>query len=431
MTIIPSVLVLILAGGRSERLHALGRVRTAPAIPFGGKYRVIDFTLSNCVHSGLTRIGVLTQYAPLSLHSHIGIGRAWDLDRRDGGIQLLQPYVRQRGTNWYRGTADALRQNRNVIDDAHARHILVLSGDLVYKMDYGDLVRFHEERGAALTMVTVAAPATERERYGYVTVQDGYRIAELHEKPENPEGGLVSAAIYLFRARELLDRLDAAETGPDLVADVIRPMIQERVGVAAYPHRDYWRDIGTIDAYYAANMDLVRPVPPLNLHDPDWLIYTPSQDRSPAFLGGESDVVGSLVAHGSRVEGAVRRSVIFPGVHVGSGAVIEDSIVLHDTRVLPGAHVSRAIIDKGVRIGKNAVVGTGESRPHREHPRDLHSGLCLVGKGAEIPASVHIGTNVIIEVGIRESDFESPSVPSGATVAPHSEGAAGRGGGRQ
>jgi glucose-1-phosphate adenylyltransferase len=418
VTIIPPVLTLVLAGGRSERLHALGRQRTAPALPFGGKYRVIDFTLSNCVHSGLTRIGVLTQYAPLSLNGHIGIGRAWDLDRRDGGIRLLQPYVRQRSTNWYQGTADALQQNRNVIEDAHARHILVLSGDLIYKMDYGDLIRFHEERGAALTVVTVPAPATERERYGYVTLRDGYRITGFEEKPRKPEGGIVSAAIYLFRARDLLERLAAPGAGPDLVLDVIAPMIRDGCPVVAYPHRDYWRDIGTLDAFYAANMDLVRPVPPLNLHDPDWLIFTPSEDRAPSILACESEVVGSLVAHGSLVEGTVRRSILFPGVHVGSGAVIEDSIVLHDSRVLSGARVTRAIIDKRVRIGEGACVGEGEARPHREHPRDLRSGLCLVGKGAEVPAGAHVGTNVMIEIGVEEADFPSLQIPSGATVRP-------------
>ena len=418
MTIIPPVLTLILAGGRSERLHALGRQRTAPALPFGGKYRVIDFTLSNCVHSGLTRVGVLTQYAPLSLNGHIGIGRAWDLDRRDGGIRLLQPYVRQQSTNWYRGTADALQQNRNVIEDAHARHILVLSGDLVYKMDYGDLVRFHEERGAALTMVTVPAPATERDRYGYVTLRDGYQITGFEEKPRKPEGGVVCAAIYLFRARDLLSRLDEPGTGHDLVLDVIAPMIRDGSPVIAYPHRDFWRDIGTLDAYYAANMDLVRPVPPLNLHDPDWLIYTPSEDRPPSLLTADSEVVGSLVAHGSLVEGTVRRSILFPGVHVGRGAVVEDSIVLHDSHVLSGARITRAIIDKRVRVGERAIVGEGEARPHRDHPRDLRSGLCLVGKGAKIPPGARVGTNVMIEIGVGEADFPSPDIPSGGTVRP-------------
>src|SRR5690349_13425557 len=334
MTAIPPVLTLVLAGGRSDALHALGRIRTASALPYGGKYRVIDFTLSNCVHSGLTRIGILTQYAPLSLHGHIGIGRAWDLDRRDGGIRLLQPYVRQRETNWYRGTADALLQNRNVIEDAQARHILVLSGDLVYNMDYAELIRFHEERDAALTLVTVEAPREEPERYGFVEADESGRVTALEEKPKAASGrSTVSAAIYAFRARDLMDRLNGPSGGPDLVRDVIQPMIAARARVFAYPHRGYWRDIGTVASYYESNMDLVRPVPPLNLYDPDWLIYTPSEDRAPAVVGAEASVTQSMVSHGTRVEGEVRRSVLFPGVHVGRGALVEDSIVMHDTRV--------------------------------------------------------------------------------------------------
>jgi glucose-1-phosphate adenylyltransferase len=256
-------------------------------------------------------------------------------------------------------------------------------------------------------------------------VGNGYRITAMHEKPKKPDGGVVSAALYLFRARDLMERLTAPGTGPDLVADVITPMIHDGAHVAAYPHRDYWRDIGTIDAYYAANMDLVRPVPPLNLHDPDWLIYTPSEDRAPALLTAESDVVGSLVAHGARVEGTVRRSVLFPGVHVGPGAVVEDSIVLHDSRILPNARVVRCIIDKEVRVGRGATLGVGESTPNREHPRDLRSGLTIIGKGSEIPPEIRVGTNALVDTGVRESDFPSPEVPSGASV--RRRGAAGEG----
>jgi len=391
MTAIPPVMTLVLAGGRSDALHALGRIRTASALPYGGKYRVIDFTLSNCVHSGLTRIGILTQYAPLSLHGHIGIGRAWDLDRRDGGIRLLQPYVRQRETNWYRGTADALLQNRNVIEDAQARHILVLSGDLVYKMDYAELIRFHEEREAALTLATVEAPSEEPDRYGFVHVERGGRVTALQEKPKRAGGGVVSAAIYVFRARDLMDRLRRPEGGPDLVRDVIQPMIAEGVPVFAYPHRGYWRDIGTVDSYYESNMDLVRPVPPLNLYDPDWLIYTPSEDRAPAVVGAEASICQSLVSHGARVEGEVRRSVLFPGVHVGRGAVVEDSIVMHDARIAPGARLARAIVDKRVVIGRGAALG--QAGPGRE-------GLCVVGKGSVIPEGATIGPSTLIE-GVR------------------------------
>jgi len=422
VTVIPPILVLVLAGGKSSRLHALGRMRTASALPFGGKYRVIDFTLSNCVHSGLTRVGVLTQYAPQSLQTHIGIGRAWDLDRRDGGIRLLQPYVRQRETNWYRGTADALVQNRNVIQDAQARHIVVVSGDIVYKADFGPFIQRHESRGAALSIVTTPCPDGEPERYGIVEASAGGSVRALHDG-RGANGGRkpgarmqVSASIYLFRGRDLIERLLNPSLGPDLVEDVILPMIREGLPVFADPLDGYWRDIGTIDAYYAANMDLLAPYPPLNLNDPDWLIYTPSEDRAPSVAAHGSDVTGSLVAHGSRIEGTVRRCVIFPGVHVGPGAVVEESIVMHDTRVLPGARVERAILDKDVRVGEGASIGAGEPAPHREHPHDLASGLIVIGKGAEIPPRARIGRNSIVEIGVRESDFDQDEIPSGSTI---------------
>ena len=412
----PSLLVLILAGGKSERLHALGRRRTASALPFGGKYRVIDFSLSNCAHSGLSRVGILTQYAPLSLQGHIGMGKPWDLDRRDGGVRLLPPYVRQRSTNWYRGTADALIQNRNVIEDAQARHILVLSGDLIYKMDYGRLIERHESAGAALTIVTTAVPGSEPDRYGYVATDGDGRVVALEEKPDDPSGETISAGIYLFRARDLQSWLARPELGPDLVRDVVQPMIAAGDRVVAFEHADYWRDVGTIDAYYEANMELLRPVPTLTLHDPDWLIYTPSEDRAPAIVGAEGDVTGSLVAHGAHVEGTVHRSILFPGVHIAAGAVVEDSIVMHDARILAGARLSRAIVDKGVRIGERAVIGTGDATPNREFPRDLHSGLCVIGKGSEIPAGRSVGRNSLVEIGVREIDLGGRDVLSGMVV---------------
>jgi glucose-1-phosphate adenylyltransferase len=411
----PPILVLILAGARGDRLHALGRLRTAAALPYGGKYRVIDFALSNCVHSGLYRIGVLTQYAPLSLHGHIGIGRAWDLDRRDGGIRLLPAYVRQRETNWYRGTADALVQNRNVIADAQARHILVISGDLVAKVDFARLIERHEQRGAALTIVTAPPPGGPGEKRRAVRSDGGGRVLALPDEAPEP-GSAMPASIYLFQARELRARLEAPEIGPDLVHDVVEPMIAEGQAVVAQAHEGYWRQMDSIDAYYEASMELLSPYPALNLHDPDWLIYTPSEDRAPAIVTGEGDASGSLMAHGCRVEGTVRRSILFPGVHVGPGAVVEDSIVMHDTRVLEGARVSRAIVDKAVRIGKGAAVGGGEGRPNREFPEDLCSGLAVVGKRAEIPAGGRVGANTLIDMGVCESDFPGREAAPGTVV---------------
>lgn len=412
----PPLLVLVLAGGKSERLHALGRIRTASALPFGGKYRVIDFTLSNCVHSGLTRIGILTQYAPLSLQGHIGIGKPWDLDRRDGGVRLLPPYVRQRETNWYRGTADALVQNRNVIADAQARHLLILSGDLVYKMDYARLVDHHEASGATLTLVTTPAPDDELGRYGYVKTNGEGRVVSFDEKPDSPTGDVVFAGIYLFRARDLQAILDRPGLGPDMVRDVVQPLLASGERVMAYHHAEYWRDVGTIDAYYGASMELLRPSPSLTLHDPDWLIYTPSEDRAPARVTGDGDVASSLVAHGAHVEGTVRRSILFPGVHIAPGAVVEDSIVMHDARIQAGARLSKAIVDKGARIGERARVGTGAEAPNREFPRDLGSGLCVIGKGSEIPADGRVGRNSLVEMGVREIDLENGEVPSGAVL---------------
>jgi len=411
----PPILVLVLAGARSDRLHALGRLRTAAALPYGGKYRVIDFALSNCVHSGLFRVGVLTQYAPLSLHGHIGIGRAWDLDRRDGGVRLLPAYARQRGTNWYRGTADALVQNRNVIEDAQPRHMLVLSGDLVAKMDFGPLLERHEQRGAALTLVTVPAPRGPAEWRRPVVTEAGGRVRALPDRAAEP-GEPVSASIYLFRARELRARLERPELGPDLMRDVIEPMLAEGQPVYAQPFDGYWRQIGSIDAYYEASMELLAPYPALNLHDPDWLIFTPSEDRAPAIVTGTGDPEGSLMAHGCRIEGTVRRSILFPGVHVAPGAVIEDSIVMHDTRVLEGARVTRAIVDKEVRIGEGAVVGGGDGVPNRDYPEDLSSGLAVVGKGAEIPAGGRVGANSLVDIGAREGDFPARELGSGSVV---------------
>lgn len=390
-------------------------MRPASALPFGGKYRVIDFTLSNCVHSGLTRIGVLTQYAPLSLQQHIGIGRAWDLDRRDGGVRLLQPYVRQRETNWYRGTADALVQNRNVIADAQARHILVASGDLVYKMDFGPLIERHESRGSALTVVTVPCPDDEPERYGAVEADDSGRVVRFEDRTAAGAGTTVSSSIYLFRARDLMARLQDRALGPDLVRDVIRPMVREGLPVHAERFDGYWRDVSTLGAYYDAHMDLLRERSPIHLHDPDWLIYTPSEDRAPTLCTNGGDIVSSMVAHGARIEGTVRHSVIFPGVHVGPGATVEDSIVMHDTRVFSGATLQGAIVDKQVRIGENAVIGVGEPVRHREHPHDLSSGLCVIGKGAEVPAGTRVGRNALIDIRVHETDFAG-DVPSGSTV---------------
>jgi glucose-1-phosphate adenylyltransferase len=278
------------------------------------------------------------------------------------------------------------------------------------------LIARHEARGSVLTMVTTRSPDDEPERHGIVDVDDSGRVRAVEARREGGPGTPVAASIYLFRGRDLLARLADPSLGPDLVADVIRPMIEEDLPVHAEPFDGYWHDVTTIDSYYAASMDLLRPLPPIHLNDPDWLIYTPSEDRAPCLLGGSAEVSSSMIAHGTRIEGTVRRSILFPGVHVGAGAVVEDSIVMHDTRVLKGARLHRAIIDKQVRIGEGAEVGMGEPVRHREHPHDLGTGLCVIGKGAEVPSGAKVGRNTLVEIGVRELDYGRDEVPSGSTV---------------
>jgi len=273
-------------------------------------------------------------------------------------------------------------------------------------------------------VVTTTSPDDEAERYGIVEVDGTGRVRAVEVRREAGPGTQVAASIYLFRGRDLLGRLADPSLGPDLVADVIRPMIEEGLPVHAEPFDGYWHDVTTIDSYYAASMDLLRPLPPIHLNDPDWLIYTPSEDRAPSLLGKNADVASSMIAHGTRIEGSVRRSILFPGVHVGEGAIVEDSIVMHDTRILPGARLHRAIIDKQVRIGEGAEVGVGEPVRHREHPHDLGGGLCVIGKGAEVPAGAKVGRNTLVEIGVRERDYARDEVPSGSTVRPRPVGAA-------
>jgi glucose-1-phosphate adenylyltransferase len=270
--------------------------------------------------------------------------------------------------------------------------------------------------------VTVPPPSEEPERYGFVHADRTGRVSALDEKPKRARGGVASAAIYLFRGRDLLDRLRKKDGGPDLVRDVIQPMIADGARVFAHPHRGYWRDIGTVASYYESNMDLVRPVPPLNLYDPEWLIYTPSEDRAPAVVGADAAVSQSLVSHGARVEGSVVRSILFPGVHIGAGAVVEDSIVMHEARVGPGARLKRAIVDKDVVIGRGAVVGHSGSAAERGSTRDPMAGLCVVGKGSVIPAGATIGTNTLIEIGVSERDFPAQAVAPGTVIRPGGKG---------
>ncbi|MEK6192002.1 MAG: glucose-1-phosphate adenylyltransferase subunit GlgD [Chloroflexota bacterium] len=411
-----SVLTLILAGGEGERLSILSQVRAKPGVPFGGKYRIIDFTLSNVVNSGLTDVGILTQYAPRSLIDHIGVGRPWDLDRSHGGVTLLQPFLgRGRNRDWYRGTADAVLQNLDFIADRDPELVLVLAGDHVYKMDYRPFVALHRARDADLTVAVRTVPMAEANRFGILELGDAGRVTRFVEKPARPTSNLVSMGVYAFSWPLLREVLSAERL--DFGRDVLPAMVASGRVVHGYEYRGYWQDIGTVDAYWQASMDLLADNPPIDLYETGWLIYTKSEERAPARIGSQASVSRSMISHGCVVEGTVDHSILSPGVRVGLGAVVRDSIVMFDSEIGEGAVIDRAILDKECVVGAYARVGEGQVlRPNRSEPERLFSGLTLVGKKARVPARTRIGRNCRIDPYVIESDFPRRRVASGDTV---------------
>jgi glucose-1-phosphate adenylyltransferase len=413
------VVVMILAGGQGERLSILSRQRAKPAVPFGGKYRIIDFALSNCVNSGLYTVGVLAQYRPHSLNEHIGIGRPWDLDRQTSGVRLLQPYLGRARSNWYRGTADAIYHNLFFIEKRQFRDVLILSGDHIYAMDYRPMIAFHRESGAEVTVAVQPVPWEQAPRFGVLSTAPDGRVVEFQEKPLEPRSNLASMGIYIFRKEALTRALRGDNVDGSMVdfgKDVIPYMIA-RGGVYAYAFDDYWQDVGTIQSYWDANMDLLLDPPPLNLDDPDWRIHTRSEERPPAkFLAG-ARVENSLISHGCRIRGAVEHSILSPGVIVREGAVVRDSVIMTDTVIEAGAIIERCIVDKEVVIGAGARLGAGGVEvPNLLEPERLNTGITLVGRSARVPANVTVGRNVLIVPGVQERHFLSRDIPSGDAV---------------
>lgn len=412
-----SVLTLILAGGEGERLSILSQVRAKPGVPFGGKYRIIDFALSNVVNSGLTDVGILTQYAPRSLMDHIGVGRPWDLDRSRGGVTLLQPYLgRGRTRDWYRGTADAVLQNLEFVEDREPELVLILAGDHVYKMDYRPFIDRHRAVGADVTCAVRTVPIEEAHRFGIADVDDEGRITTFVEKPADPPSNLVSMGVYVFSWKALREVLRPETI--DFGGDVLPGMVAAGRPVFAYEFAGYWQDVGTVESYWRANLDLLSDEPAIDLYDRGWLIYTRSEERPPARIGADARIERSMVSHGCVVDGTVEHSVLSPGVRVAAGATVRDSIVMFDSVIEEGAVLDRVIVDKEASIGPRARVGCGDDlRPNRDEPERLYAGITLVGKRARVPRGVEIGRNCRIDPGTVERDFARRRViRSGETV---------------
>jgi glucose-1-phosphate adenylyltransferase len=417
---VSSSYAMILAGGLGNRLCLLSERRAKPAVPFGGKYRIIDFTLSNCVNSGIYDVGVLTQYRPLSLHRHIGFGRPWDLDRKRGGVRILQPYLGWRQTDWYKGTADAVYQNRDQIRDRNLENVFILSGDHVYRMFYGDMLRFHEERHADATIGVVRVAAKESKKFGMVRLGRDDRVTGFEEKPERTDTEWGSMGVYVFRVDPFLRLIeeDAQDAGSahDFGRSVL-PRFRENGRVYAYRFDDYWQDIGTLDSFFEANLDLTRERPKLNLNDPTWTIHTVPHEAPPAFVERGARIERSLIANGGRVAGTVCGSVLFPHVRVETGAVVRDSIVMEGCVIGAGAALDRVILDKEVVVGEGARVGYGgDQRPNVACPEHLSTGITLVGMSAVLPKGIVVGRNCRIGSDLHPEHFPSLEIPSGGVV---------------
>ncbi len=413
---------MLLAGGEGSRLTVLSEQRAKPAVPFAGKYRIIDFTLSNCVHSGIGTVGVLTQYRPHSLNEHIGIGKPWGLDRSRGGVRLLPPYHGRGHQRWFAGTADAIYQNLGFLDDHRAEAVLVLSGDHIYKMDYREMLEAHVEKGADLTVAVMEVPIEEAHRFGIMKVDEQGRIVEFAEKPKDPsKGNLASLGIYIFSANALNEALRREiQNHPDLDfgKHVIPSMLASQSRVQSYRFSGYWVDVGTVDSYLKTNLELIRGQAALDLYDEKWPILTQSEERPAVKIGPQGKVTDSLVSNGCVVKGLVRNSVLSPGVYVSPGAVIEDSVVMNDVWVGPGAHLRNVVIDKQVRVGAGCSLGQGDAKVANEKmPDKLNAGISVIGKGAILPPGCKVGVNVLIESEVEESDFSQDGVVAdGQTV---------------
>ena len=359
------MIAMLLAGGQGSRLGVLTAKVAKPAVAFGGKYRIIDFPLSNCINSGVDTVGVLTQYQPLRLNTHIGIGIPWDLDRNIGGVTVLPPYEKSSNSEWYTGTANAIYQNLEYMESYNPEYVLILSGDHIYKMDYEVMLDFHKANNAEVTIAVMPVPIEEASRFGIMIADENHRITEFEEKPEHPRSNLASMGIYIFNwkllRKMLLADMKNQDSNHDFGKDIIPTMLNDGRKLYAYKFKGYWKDVGTIDSLWEANMDLINSKNELDLNDDSWKIYTEDTTVLPQYVGPTAEIERAFINQGCVINGKVKNSVLFTGARVGEGAQIIDSVLMPGVEVEEGAVVTRALVADGVKIGKNAVVGSADS----------------------------------------------------------------------
>jgi len=411
------VLGIILAGGQGTRLGVLTNNLAKPAVPFGGKYRMIDFTLSNCVNSNINTVGVVTQYMPHRLVEHLGIGKPWDLDIKGGGLHILPPYLSRSGTSWYQGTADAVYQNIEFIERYKPDFVLLLSGDHVYKMDYNDIIDYHIEKDADGTIACMEVPVSEAHRFGIMVTDPFNRIIEFQEKPEEPGGTLASLGIYVFNWNFLKDALisDAQDNTSehDFGKDIIPRALEENSQLYAFNFEGYWRDVGTIESYVDCNLEITSPMPPLNLHDDSWKIYTQSEELPPAFIAKGATVVKSFVSEGSEIHGTVENSVIFQGVTVSEGTYVKDSIIMNNVFIGKNSYIEKAIVAENTIIGESVEIGKGKFAESKIDKKIYNSDITVIGFNSKIKDKVIIEKNCVIDNEIDLNDYDVEEIKSG------------------
>ena len=412
------MIAMLLAGGQGSRLGVLTSKVAKPAVTFGGKYRIIDFPLSNCINSGVDTVGVLTQYQPLRLNTHIGIGIPWDLDRNVGGVNILPPYEKSSDTEWYTGTANAIYQNLTYMEMFHPEYVLILGGDHIYKMDYEVMLDFHKASGAAVSIAVMPVPWEEASRFGVVVSDENSKITEFQEKPKEPKSNLASMGIYIFTWSVLKEALlaNADVPGCDFGKHVIPWCFEKGEKLVAYEYNGYWKDVGTLSSYWEANMELIDIIPEFNLYEEFWKIYTSSEIIPPQYIAEEAKIERSIIGDGTEIFGEVKNSVIGAGVTVKKGAVVRDSIIMKGTVIGENTVIDKAIVAENVKIGNDVVMGCGEEVPNTFRPDIYAGGLVTVGENSVIPDHVKIGKNTAISGVTVPEDYPDSILKSGESI---------------
>ena len=409
------MIAMLLAGGQGSRLGVLTAKVAKPAVAFGGKYKIIDFPLSNCINSGVDTVGVLTQYQPLRLNDHIGIGMPWDLDRNIGGVTVLPPYEKSENTEWYTGTANAIFQNMNYMETYNPDYVLILSGDHIYKMDYEVMLDYHKANNADVTIAAMPVPIEEASRFGVVVTDENHKITEFQEKPEHPKSNLASMGIYIFSWPVLRDALIKLKDQPncDFGMHVIPYVHENGKRIFAYEYTGYWKDVGTLKSYWQANMELIDIVPEFNLYEEFWRIYTKSEALPPQYVSADSKIERSIICNGCEVRGNVHNSVISANVDIAEDAEVHDSIIMQGCKIGKGTKIYNAIVAENTIIGDNCSIGVGEYADSKLSQKIYNCELAVIGENSTIPSGVTLGKNVAVSGKTELSDYPDGKLSSG------------------